>query len=156
MSRKVRVFIINILIPLAVGGLSGFLTMDGMRQFSNLNQPPLSPPGILFPIVWTILYTLMGIGAALVITSTSAPQVKSLSIRVYTFQLFLNFLWPLLFFGAGAYTLAVVELVLLLFMVIFMTYLFSKSNKVAAFLQIPYILWLAFALYLNIAVAVLN
>jgi tryptophan-rich sensory protein len=98
----------------------------------------------------------MGISAALVITSASSPQVKSLSIRVYAFQLFLNFLWPLLFFGAGAYTLAGVELALLLFTVIIMTYLFSKSNKAAAFLQIPYILWLAFAFYLNIAVAVLN
>ncbi len=155
MSRKIKIYIINILIPLAVGGISAFLTMDAMKEFSSLNQPPLSPPPILFPIVWTILYTLMGIGAALVLTSP-APQSKGLAIRVYALQLFLNFLWPLLFFGAGAYTLAAIELLLLLFTVIVMTYLFSKSSKLAAYLQIPYILWLAFAAYLNIAVAILN
>ena len=155
MSRKIKTYIINILIPLAVGGISAFLTMDAMKEFSSLNQPPLSPPPILFPIVWTILYTLMGIGAALVLTSP-APQSKGLAIRVYALQLFLNFLWPLLFFGAGAYTLAAIELLLLLFTVIVMTYLFSKSSKLAAYLQIPYILWLAFAAYLNIAVAILN
>ena len=155
MSRKIKIYIINILIPLAVGGISAFLTMDAMKEFSSLNQPPLSPPPILFPIVWTILYTLMGIGAALVLTSP-VPQSKGLAIRVYALQLFLNFLWPLLFFGAGAYTLAAIELLLLLFTVIVMTYLFSKSSKLAAYLQIPYILWLAFAAYLNIAVAILN
>ena len=155
MNRKLKIYIINILIPLAVGGLAAFLTMDSMKQFSNLNQPPLSPPPVLFPIVWTILYTLMGISAALVLTSPT-PQSKGLAIRVYALQLFLNFLWPLLFFGAGAYSLSAVLLALLLLTVIIMTYLFSKSSKLSAYLQIPYILWLTFALYLNIAVAILN
>jgi len=154
MHSKTKVWIVSLLIPLAVGALSALLTMGSMEDFSALRQPPLSPPGFLFPIVWTILYLLMGAGAAIVYLSGSPVQGKAL--KVYGLQLVVNFFWSIIFFAFGARLLALLWILLLLFLVIKMIMLFHKAVPLAAYLQIPYLLWILFATYLNAGVWFLN
>lgn len=154
MHSKTKVWIVSLLIPLAVGALSALLTMGGMEDFSALRQPPLSPPGFLFPIVWTVLYLLMGAGAAIVYLSGSPVQGKAL--KVYGLQLVVNFFWSIIFFAFGARLLALLWILLLLFLVIKMIMLFHKAVPLAAYLQIPYLLWILFATYLNAGVWFLN
>lgn len=146
--------IIALAIPLAVGGISAFLTMDAMKQYSKFNQPPLSPPIVLFPIVWTVLYILMGIGSYLVYESDCKAKESALS--VYAVQLAVNFVWPFLFFELNAFLVAFLWLVLLWILVLVTIVRFYSCNKTAAYLQIPYILWLTFAGYLNFGVYLLN
>lgn len=140
----------------AVGLLSGLLSRDGTSIFGETAlQPPLSPPAILFPIVWTVLYALMGIGAARVsMTPDSVDRSKGLNLFVV--QLIVNFFWSLIFFNAQAYGFAFLWLILLLVLVVWMTFTFRKTDPLAAALQIPYILWLLFAAYLNYGVWKLN
>lgn len=154
MKTKTRTYVISILIPLAVGAVAGLLTRGSMDAFSQLRQPPLSPPGILFPIVWTILYTLMGIGAALI--SLSGDEGSGKALRTYWLQLAVNFVWPILFFALGLHFLALLWLILLVVLVIRMILQFYKISTLAAYLQIPYLLWLLFATYLNAGIWLLN
>ena len=151
---RLKALIANILIALGVGGLAGLLTRNSMDAFEQLNKPVFSPPGVVFPIVWTILYILMGISAYLIYTSDS--KGKKAAMNVYAIQLAMNFFWSIIFFGLEAYTFAFVWLVILWIFIAIMIYLFSKINKVAAFLQIPYFLWVTFAGVLNLAIAILN
>ncbi len=145
----------SIILPLAVGGLSALLTRDSMEHFSTLNQPPLSPPGWLFPVVWTILFTLMGVAAYLV--RTAPPNhLKSAAAAVYALQLIFNFCWSLLFFNAQLYWLSFIWLLLLELLIFVNAVLFYSISKPAGLLLIPYFLWVAFAGYLNAAIAVLN
>ena len=153
-KRKILPIIISIVIPLAVGGLAGFLTMNSMGFYETINKPPLAPPGFLFPIVWGILYTLMGISSYLVWREHSAES--RMALYIYAVQLVLNFVWPLLFFNGRMFLLSFVWLLALLAIVIFMTVRFYNINKVAGLLQIPYILWLIFASYLNFAIFLIN
>lgn len=140
----------------AVGGLSGWLTREGSQYFNeHVTQPPLSPPGIVFPIVWGILYALLGIGATRVwLAPPSADRQRGLNL--YIAQLVLNFFWSLIFFNAQAYGFAFFWLLALLALVIWMTLTFRKVDPLAAKLQIPYLLWLIFAAYLNLGVWYLN
>ena len=143
MFRKYRPIIFQILIALAVGGLAAFLTRDNFNVYEEVTRPPLAPPAILFPIVWTVLYTLMGISAGLVkITRGRVPFI-------YCLQLFVNFFWSLIFFNMQSYLFAFIWLVLLWVLIIAMILDFYHANKVAALLQIPYLLWVTFAGYLN-------
>lgn len=139
-----------------VGIIAGLLSQNGMKDFqTQITQPPLSPPPLLFPIVWSILYALMGISAARI--SLSQPsQVRSLGLNLFVVQLAVNFLWPFFFFNLQAYGFAILWLILLWLLVATMIYVFQKTDTVAAILQIPYLLWLSFALYLNIGVWLLN
>lgn len=146
----------SIAIPLIAGGLSAFLTRNSMETFEALSQPPLSPPGWLFPIVWTILYILMGISLYLILQSDADDETVKSAQRIFYFQLALNFLWPLLFFNMGWFLLAFVELIVLWLAVIAMIKQFSETSKLAAYLNIPYLIWLTFAAYLNIGVWWLN
>ena len=141
--------IFSIALPLLVGGVSGFLTRDSVEIYSMLNKPPLSPPGWLFPIVWTILYILMGISAYIIMTSDSQRQDKNQTLRTYYIQLFVNFLWPIFFFAFGWYGFALLWLLLLWILVARMIKQFGEISKLAAYLNIPYLVWLTFALYLN-------
>ena len=142
-------------IPLAVGGLS-VLFSGGMSTFSDLRQPPLSPPGWLFPIVWSILYLLMGYASYRVAVSDAPLETRRQALTLYGVQLFLNFLWPLLFFGLE-WRLAAFFLLLLLWLAIFLTQrLFSNIDETAADLLLPYLLWVTFAGYLNLGVYLLN
>ncbi len=140
--------IVNILIPLVVGGIVAFIMMP-FNDYESLKQPFLAPPAILFPIVWTILYILMGISAYLISKKESIPLI-------YYVQLFVNALWSIIFFVFKLRLLAFFWLVLLIILVILMIIRFSKTDKTAAYLQIPYLLWTIFAGYLNLAVYLLN
>ena len=140
----------------AVGILAGILSRSGTMAYQmQITQPPLSPPAALFPIVWGILYALMGIGAARI--SLSEPSsVRSAGLNLFVIQLAVNFLWPLIFFNAQAYGFAILWLLLLWVLVISMIFVYNKTDALAANFQIPYLLWLTFALYLNIGVWLLN
>lgn len=154
MWKKIKPYVISIAIALAVGALSGLLSMEGMETFESFNQPPLSPPAFLFPIVWTILYTLMGIGSAIVWQKGKGRNGRALLI--YEVQLAVNFLWSLIFFNLNAFLFAFIWLLLLLFLIILMIIEFYKIDKTAAYLQIPYLLWVLFAGYLTFMTYLLN
>ena len=146
-------------ISLLVGILSALLTKGNMNIYEEINTPPLSPPSKVFPIVWTILYLLMGIGAGLVYRRKDEKGKEETSRRgllLFAVQLAINFIWSILFFNAKAYPLCIFVLLLLLGLVIFMTFSFRNTSKAAALIQIPYIIWLLVALYLNIGIVVLN
>jgi len=151
-----KALIIAILIPLAVGGLSALLTRGSMSTFESINKPPLSPPGILFPIVWSVLYILMGVASYFVYVSDGADGTKRVALTLYGVQLFFNFFWSILFFNMEAYLAAFVWLVIMLLLIIATTMLFYAIDKKAGYLMIPYILWVTFAGYLNLAIYFLN
>ena len=138
------------------GLLSGLLARGAMQNFNEtVTQPPLSPPAILFPIVWTLLYALMGIGAAR-IRLTHVSTQRSHGINLFIAQLTINFFWSLIFFNAQAYGFAFLWLLLLLALVIWMLVTWRKLDPIAAKLQIPYLIWLTFAACLNFGVWYLN
>lgn len=148
--------LISLAIPLAVGGLAALLTGGGMGEYSQFVQPPLSPPGWVFPVVWTILYLLMGYASYRVLTSSAEPAEIRKALTRYGAQLLLNFLWPLIFFGLNWYWAALAVLVALWLLVFATIRSFSKIDEKAGDLLLPYILWLTFAAYLNFGVALLN
>ncbi len=155
-SSNWKTYAFWIVLAEAAGALSGWLSREGSRAFSEtVTQPPLSPPAILFPIVWGILYLLMGIGAARVSLSPPSRE-RSRGLNLFIAQLVVNFFWSLIFFNAQAYGFAFFWLLLLWGLVLWMILTFRKSDKIAAWLQIPYLLWLTFAAYLNFGVWMLN
>ncbi len=136
-------------------GVIGALLGGGMGQiYSSINKPPLSPPSIIFPIVWSILYLLMGIAAYFLSNERNAKTSDML--KLYWIQLVLNALWPLFFWRFKTYYFAAVIIVAILVLVAWITVKSLKINKLSAYLLLPYIVWLLFALYLNIGVAILN
>ena len=154
MKNHWKVLIFCILLPLAVGGAASLLSNNGMEAFQSINQPPLSPPAWLFPVVWTILYTLMGISSYLILTSEE-ENIRVAGI-LYGCQLLVNFLWPAFFFNFQWYLFSFLWLLFLIVLVIAMIREFYKISKPAAYLNIPYLLWLLFAAYLNFAIWKLN
>lgn len=136
--------ILNVLIPIILGSIIGFIS--NTLVYKSFNKPVLSPPAIIFPIVWTILYFLMGLGNYL-------TENKS---KYYKLQLIANLLWPLIFFRLNWYLGAFFELIFLILLVVLMLKDFYKIKKEAFYLNIPYLLWLLFALYLNLGVYLLN
>lgn len=142
-----------IAIPLAVGGLAAALSGGMGEAYQSYISPPLSPPGWLFPIVWTILYALMGYASYLV---AEAPGENKKALRLYALQLALNFLWPILFFRFELVLPALILLIALWVMVLLTIRAFSEVSERAGDLLIPYILWLSFALYLNFGIFLLN
>ncbi len=156
MKSKIKTYIIGILIPLAVGFLSAYLTRGSMDIYSSITRPPLSPPAILFPIVWTVLYILMGIGSVIIYSSNAPKNDKSNSLLIYSLQLTVNFFWSLIFFNKRAFLFSFIWLILLLVLIVEMILSFRKIDKAAAFLQIPYLLWVSFAGYLNLAIYLAN
>ena len=158
---KILEIIKMLAIPLGVGGLSAFLSKDAFNEFQKLNQPPLSPPAVVFPVAWTLLYILMGIGSYLVfyrpktVTDTYEEDKRCAKVT-YAIQLALNFLWTPVFFVARNYVLASFILAFLLGFIWRMISCFKRINPVAAYLQIPYLLWCIFAFYLNIGIIALN
>ena len=155
MWEKYRPYVGFSAAALAVGGISALLTGSGMQDFAALNQPPLSPPGGLFRVVWTLLYVLMGVGMAIVGRKTSGRERRR-ATEAWALQLAVNFFWTILFFRLEARLLAFFWLVLLLALAARMTRIFSEHSDLAAKLQIPYLVWLVFAGYLNLAVWFLN
>lgn len=144
--------IIAILIPLAVGALSSLFS--GNMSDAAFNKPSFSPPSYLFPIVWTILYILMGISSYIIYSSNDLGKRKALT--TYALQLVFNFFWSILFFGFSQYLFAFIWLIALIILIIIMIYQFYKISPLAAYLQIPYLLWCLFAAYLNYTIYTLN
>ena len=151
-----KLLAICIALPLLVGGVSALLTRESMMLFESVQKPPLSPPGWLFPVVWTILYTLMGIASYLVLTSEAPKEEVGRAINVYLYQLLVNFLWSTWFFNLQWYFFAFFWLVLLWVMILVTTVRFYKISKPAGYLMVPYLLWVTFAGYLNQGIALLN
>ena len=139
-----------LVIPQAVGGL----TRDAAVLFESLQKPPFAPPPLAFPIAWVILYGLMGISSYLIL-ACDGPNVKP-ALAIYGAQLAVNFLWPLVFFLGQAYLLAFFILVLLYGLALWMIRAFRPIRPAAANLQLPYVLWLTYAAYLNLGVYLLN
>jgi len=156
MKQHWKTYTFWILLTEAVGALSGWLSRDGMMLYMQaIEKPPLSPPGWIFPIVWGILYALLGIGASRIWLSSSS-KVRSRGLNLYIAQLVINFFWSLIFFNLQAFGFALLWLLLLWGLVLWMIISFWTADPLAAKLQIPYLLWLTFAAYLNYGVWQLN
>ena len=138
---------IQIFLPLILGFLVSLLTKNDM--YSNIIKPVLSPPAIVFPIMWTILYLIMGY------TYYKVDKSKTINIFYYL-QLFVNLIWTIIFFKFKLYTFAYIWLILLITLVTTLLINYYKQNKKIAYANIPYLLWLLFALYLNISISILN
>ena len=151
-----KLLIICLVVPLAVGSIAALLTGGGVDTFETLRKPPLSPPGWLFPVAWTILYVLMGAASYLVLTSGRPQGEINRALMLYGIQLGFNFLWPVFFFGLSAYLFAFVWL-LALWLLIFATLLaFRRVSDSAGWLLAPYLAWVTFAGYLNFGIYLLN
>ena len=145
-----------ILLSEGVGALSGWLTREGTRWYAQYaRKPALTPPAAVFPVAWAILYALMGAGAARVAMGPPGAE-RSAALRTFYWQLGANFLWSILFFNLRAYGAAFLLLAVLWGLIVWMTMLFARQDKTAALLQIPYLLWVLFAGYLNLGVWTLN
>ena len=156
MKRNWKPYLFWILLAEGTGALSGWLTREGTRVFQEtVVQPPLSPPAFLFPIVWGILYALMGISAARVSQTLPSPE-RSKGLNLFVIQLVVNFFWSLIFFNARAYGIAFLWLLLLWALVLMMILQFRRVDEWAAKLQLPYLIWLTFTAYLNLGVWYLN
>ena len=147
-------FVFSFVMTFIFAILGGIVTYIGIPKFENAQQPPLSAPSWLFPVVWSILFLLMSVGAAVIYDSDDETSGKALLL--YTIQLTLNFWWCVLFFGFRLYFFSFIWLLLLLLTVFVMTVLFCRISKLAGLIQIPYMLWLGFAAYLNFGVWFLN
>ncbi len=156
MKIKIGTLVTSIALPLLVGALSAYLSGGGMQTFAGIQKPPLSPPGWLFPVVWTILYTLMGIASYLVKTSEADEQEIFRAQTVYGYQLIVNFFWSIFFFRFEWYLFSFFWLLLLWVLIIITIRLFYKISKPAAYLLIPYLIWVTFAGYLNLGIWYLN
>ena len=151
---KLKPLLLSLLISLGTGGLAALFTGNSMEFYQSLKQPPLSPPGWVFPLAWTILYSLMGVAAYLVWMRDSTGRNGALFF--YGLQLIFNFVWPLLFFNARAYLASLIWLLLLWVLILITTARFFQETKAAGWLRIPYLLWVAFAGYLDAGVWLLN
>lgn len=149
---KFKIFLKSILIPVILGGIVG-LIMSGSMDYNDLIQPKFAPPGWLFPVVWTILYVLMGVSYGILEVNSKIEGEINL---IYYSQLIVNLLWPIAFFVLKWRLFAFIWILLLLALVATMVAKFYKRDKLAGLLQIPYLFWTAFATYLNLAVYILN
>ena len=154
MNKKNRsALVISILIPLAIGSLSALIS-GNRSMYYMINKPTLSPPALVFPIVWTILYILMGISSYIIYESDDPG--RSNALRTYAVQLLFNFFWSIIFFGLSQYFFAFLWLLVLIILIAVMIYQFYKISPAAAYLQIPYLVWCIFAAYLNFMIYIMN
>ena len=149
----IKKLLFYIIITIAIGSIPA-LFLDIGNVYKSFNKPPLSPPGFLFPIVWTILFILMGISIYRVMMSNS--NKKKDARLIYFIQLIINALWTPIFFGLKEYFLAFLWVLMLILLVITMLIIFNKIDKISVYLNIPYLIWLLFACYLTFGVFVLN
>ncbi len=155
-TTLVKVSIATI-VSLGVGALSGLATASSVTTwYTTLNKPFFNPPNWLFAPVWTLLYAMMGLAAGLVWASTDASKSRNTALVVFGVQLLLNSLWSILFFGLRNPTLALVEIILLWAAIAFTIKKFRPINSTAAWLLVPYLLWVTFASILNTAIVILN
>ena len=157
MWKKIKPYVLSVAIALAVGGLAAFLTRNDMNLYQEIVLPPLAPPSILFPIVWSVLYVLMGISSSMIyLKRDEMPNAVRDALSVYGINLVLNFMWSIIFFKFRVFLLAFIWLLALLAVIVKMIFDFKKIKPIAGYLQIPYALWVSFAGYLNFAIWVLN
>ena len=155
-KSKWKTYVFWIVLTELVGALAGFLSREGTELYqASVLKPALTPPGWIFPVVWGILYLLMGIAAARIALLQESGAQRA-ALRVYGLQLAVNFIWPLLFFNLQAFGAAFLWLVLLFALIVWMILSFRELDKTAAWLLLPYLLWTAFAGYLNLGVWLLN
>ena len=154
MQIQWKKLLLSLLIPILVGLFSSFFIRDSITSYMNMQKPPLAPPSFLFPIVWSILYILMGISCYLILITSSPLRPKALLL--YGIQLFLNFLWSPVFFNLQSPFFALIILVLLWSTLFQMLRVFLKISPIAAWLQVPYLIWCTFAAYLNLGILLLN
>ena len=156
MKKNWKIYGAWIAIAEAIGALSGLLSREGMRIYSQtVIQPTLAPPMWVFPVVWSILFALMGI-RAVIIWQSPESELRSKGLNLFVAQLMVNFFWSLIFFNLQAFGFAFLWLVLLWALVAWMIWTFYQVEPLAAWLQIPYLLWLTFAGYLSFSVWMLN
>lgn len=156
-KATMKLYAAAIALPVAVGILSSLLTRGNMDIYDSLQTPPLSPPAVLFPIVWTALYILMGISSALVRKNrASAPQAAAAGLKAYGISLFFNFFWSLFFFNFRWLFFSFLWLMALLYLILRTIRFYQDVSPSAAYLQIPYALWVTFAGYLNAGIWALN
>ena len=155
-AKKIWVYILSVAIALGVGGLSALFTMNSMDIYEQVNTPPLSPPALLFPIVWAVLYTLMGISAARIYLASASEDEKRSALTVYGISLLFNLGWSIFFFNLRAFLFSFFWILALLFLILKTILSYFSIDRPAAYLQIPYALWVAFAAYLNFGVYFLN
>ena len=153
MKKKWLLLVICVAVPLLVGVGSALLTRSAMGNFDSVTKPPLSPPAWLFPVVWTILYILMGVASYLVLTS---EKLWTNALYAYGVQLLFNFFWSILFFSLEQYWFAFIWLIGLWIAVLVTTVRFWRIRPAAGILMLPYLAWITFAGYLNLAIALLN
>lgn len=156
MWKKIKPYVISIIIALGVGGLSALITKDNMNIYDTIIKPPLTPPSWLFPVVWSILFVLMGISSAIIFEKSKGNLKGEKPLIIYGVQLLVNFIWNIIFFNLNAFLFSFVWLIFLWVLIILMIYLFCKVDKTAALLQVPYLLWVSFAGYLNLMIYILN
>lgn len=150
--EKIKTYAIAILIPVALGAVVG-LVISGSMDYDSLNKPPLAPPSILFPIVWTILYVLMGVSYGMLSVKSLADTEAT---SVYAAQLAVNLLWPIFFFVLKWRLFSFIWIIALVILVITMVVRFYRRDKAAGLLQLPYLTWTVFASYLNLMAYLLN
>ncbi|MDE6624733.1 MAG: tryptophan-rich sensory protein [Lachnospiraceae bacterium] len=156
MRSKIKTLAVCIAIPLIVGGISALISRNSMETFQMLDKPALSPPGALFPIVWTVLYILMGIASFLILTSDEDQEAIQSALAAYALQLAVNFFWSIFFFNLGWYLFAFFWLVLLWLLIVVTIQRFTPISLTAAYLMLPYLLWVTFAGYLNLSIYLLQ
>lgn len=155
-KKSIIALIISILLAQGIGLLSGFLSMTAPSAYENFNKPSFSPPGWVFPVVWTILFFLMAVAAYRIWLKGKSGEDVRKALILYGIQLFLNFLWSIIFFRFRLYAIAFLELLLLLVFILLTTFEFFKIDKISGYLMIPYIVWVSFAGVLNYAIWMLN
>ncbi len=156
-TEHIKLFAIAIAIPLLVGGLSALLTRGNMQIYSEVQTPPLSPPAILFPIVWTLLYILMGVSSAIIWAKCKKDiDAAQSGLAAYAVSLAFNFTWSILFFNFRLFGFSFVWLIALWSLILVTILQYRKISPTAAYLQIPYAVWVAFAGYLNAGIWWLN
>lgn len=156
MKINLKKLFLCIAIPLFVGALAGLISKNSINLFELENKPPLYPPSYIFPIVWTIIYILMGLASYIIVSKNNNQTKTKSAFRFYIIQLIFNFFWPIWFFNFNFYFFAFFWLIALLIFIILTTISFYKISKLASYLMIPYILWVIFAGYLNLSIAILN
>ncbi|MBQ4528143.1 MAG: tryptophan-rich sensory protein [Clostridia bacterium] len=155
--KKYKSYIVSVLIALAVGGLSALLTKDNMNIYSQINMPSFAPPPVVFAIVWPILYVLMGISSGGIFDALKGDRERrSAVLTIYGVNLGVNFLWSIIFFNLRAFMFSFIWLLLLAGVIIVMIKEFARVKKWLGYLQIPYLLWVAFAGVLNLAIYMMN
>lgn len=154
--RKIAMLIICVVIPIGVGAISGFITKDNMMVFDTIKKPALTPPAIVFPIAWAILYVLMGLASYIALIKSHDLQQAIYMMYPYAIQLVLNFMWSIIFFNYNLYNVAFVCLLFLWIMIIRTITFWGTISNLSVILMMPYIMWVTFAAYLNLSIVMLN